>query len=110
PHDARWWTVLPVTTAGAIPSGAEVPIHRGNAKILPDSARITSMRNVMRLYRHFILAAAIVAGAAAPARADGFIAPFAGFTFGGDVASTCQSLTNCEEKRMAWGVAFGTTR
>lgn len=46
---------------------------------------------------------------ATPARAQGFISPFVGFTYGGDVAANCASLTNCEEKRMNWGVAFGTT-
>ena len=45
---------------------------------------------------------------AAPARAAGFIAPFLGFSFGGDAAN-CPSLTNCEEKRMNWGASFGTT-
>jgi opacity protein-like surface antigen len=63
----------------------------------------------MRLCRHLIIAAAVVAWAAAPAYADGFLAPFAGFNFGGDVASTCKSLTSCDEKRLTWGVAFGTT-
>jgi opacity protein-like surface antigen len=51
---------------------------------------------------------AIMAAAAAPARAQGFISPFVGFNFGGDQAANCQSLTNCEEKRLDWGVAFGS--
>jgi opacity protein-like surface antigen len=42
------------------------------------------------------------------ARADGFITPFVGFNFGGDSAN-CISLTNCDEKRVNWGVSFGTT-
>jgi hypothetical protein len=45
---------------------------------------------------------------ATPARAQGYISPFLGFTYGGDVAATCASLTSCEEKRMNWGVAFGS--
>jgi|ERR1041384_7040007 len=44
----------------------------------------------------------------ASARADGFITPFAGFNFGGDSAN-CISATNCDEKRINWGVSFGTT-
>src|SRR3954465_8693709 len=49
-----------------------------------------------------------VAGTAAPARADGFFSPFLGFGFSGDSA-TCPSLTNCEEKRLQWGAAIGST-
>lgn len=45
---------------------------------------------------------------AAPARADGFITPFIGFNFSGDSAN-CASLTNCEEKRLNWGVSIGKT-
>src|SRR5262249_39325332 len=45
---------------------------------------------------------------AAPARADGFITPYAGFNFGGDSAN-CVSLTNCDQRRVNWGVAFGGT-
>ena len=55
------------------------------------------------------IAAALVALAALPARAQGFITPYIGFNFGGDSAN-CQSLTNCEEKRTNWGVTFGSTR
>jgi opacity protein-like surface antigen len=57
----------------------------------------------------FAAAVAVCALWAAPARAQGFISPFLGFTYGGDVASHCASLTNCEEKRLDWGVAFGST-
>ena len=46
---------------------------------------------------------------ASPARAQGFIAPFIGFNFGGD-SSNCASLTNCDEKRMNFGVSLGTVR
>src|SRR5712671_6267885 len=45
---------------------------------------------------------------AAPARAQVFISPFAGYNFGGDSAN-CVSLQNCEEKRLNLGVSVGTT-
>ena len=54
------------------------------------------------------LAAALLVASARPAPAQGFIAPFLGFTYGGDVAADCASLTNCEDKRTNWGVAFGS--
>src|SRR5262249_9037340 len=43
------------------------------------------------------------------ARADGFITPFLGFNFGGDQGTNCASLTNCQDKRLNWGVGLGTT-
>src|SRR5262245_32024607 len=52
--------------------------------------------------------AALLAGSAAPARAEGFITPYLGFNFGGDSAN-CISISNCEEKRINWGVTFGST-
>jgi len=44
---------------------------------------------------------------AAPASAQSFIAPFLGFNYGGDVSNICASLTNCDDRRSNWGVAFG---
>lgn len=63
----------------------------------------------MKTIRFAALSALLAAWPAAPASAQGFISPFLGFTYGGDVAANCASLTNCEEKRTNWGVAFGTT-
>jgi opacity protein-like surface antigen len=57
----------------------------------------------------FAIAATLFAVSAAPARGQGFITPFLGFSYGGDVAATCASLTECEEKRANWGVGFGAT-
>ena len=57
--------------------------------------------------RILVLAAALVAWTVAPARADNFISPFVGFNFGGDSAN-CASLTNCDEKRLNWGVSLGS--
>jgi hypothetical protein len=56
-----------------------------------------------------VFVAIVLLATVRPAHADGYIAPFAGFNFGGDVASHCQSLTNCEDKRLTYGVAFGAT-
>jgi opacity protein-like surface antigen len=58
--------------------------------------------------RILILAAALIAWTVAPARAQGFISPFAGFNFGGDSAN-CVSLTNCSERRLNWGASLGKT-
>jgi opacity protein-like surface antigen len=55
------------------------------------------------------LAVGLVAAAANPVRAEGFIAPYVGFNFGGDSAN-CASFSNCEEKRLNWGVTFGSTQ
>ena len=45
--------------------------------------------------------------AARPARAEGFIAPFAGFSFGGE-ALNCANLATCEQRRANWGISLGT--
>jgi hypothetical protein len=58
--------------------------------------------------RILVLVAALVGCSVLPARAQGFISPFAGYNFGGDSAN-CVSLQNCEEKRLNLGVSFGTT-
>jgi opacity protein-like surface antigen len=39
------------------------------------------------------------------ASAQGFVAPFIGFDFGGD--SGCPEISECEDKNNNWGVAFG---
>lgn len=62
----------------------------------------------MRRFVQTACAAALMALASTPARADGFITPYWGYNFGGDSAN-CVSLTNCEEKRTNWGVSFGAT-
>src|SRR6187401_2998690 len=58
--------------------------------------------------RTLTLAVVILAGAAAPVRADGFITPFYGFNFGGDSASNCQAFARCDEKKKNFGVSLGT--
>jgi opacity protein-like surface antigen len=57
--------------------------------------------------RTLTLAVVILAGAAAPVRADGFVTPFYGFNFGGDSAN-CPTFRECDEKRKNFGVSFGT--
>src|SRR5262249_24003080 len=87
------------------------------AKNPPDSEPIRTEGILLRMSRRFemkglrlaALAALFSAASAVPARADGFITPFLGFNFAGDQAANCASLTNCEDKRLDWGVAFGTT-
>jgi opacity protein-like surface antigen len=39
------------------------------------------------------------------AHADGFISPLIGFNFGGD--ASCQTASNCEDKRLNFGVGLG---
>jgi opacity protein-like surface antigen len=55
-----------------------------------------------------IVAAMFVAFHATPARADGFLSPFLGFNYGGD-STNCERLTSCDDKRVNWGVALGST-
>jgi opacity protein-like surface antigen len=39
------------------------------------------------------------------ANAEGFVSPIFGYNFGGD--SGCPHITNCEDKHLNWGIAFG---
>jgi opacity protein-like surface antigen len=50
--------------------------------------------------------AGVVAAAPGDAHAQGFIAPFVGFAFGGDAG--CQTAGDCEDKNNNIGVAIGT--
>ena len=52
------------------------------------------------------LAIGLTIGAATPARAQTFISPLIGYTFGGD--SGCPSLSGCQEKKLAGSVSIGT--
>ncbi len=63
----------------------------------------------MRALYVVVIAAVLTSASAAPAQADGFITPYIGFNFGGDSATYCASLSNCEDKRTNWGVTFGST-
>jgi opacity protein-like surface antigen len=67
------------------------------------------MRPTMsRILRCLALAAlSTLTTLAVPARAhaDGFISPLIGFDFGGD--ASCQTASNCEDKRLNFGVGLG---
>src|SRR5258706_6304086 len=52
------------------------------------------------------LTAALVAASAGDARAQGFISPLIGYDFGGE--ANCPQISNCQDKRMNYGVALGT--
>lgn len=64
----------------------------------------------MRTRRLGAFAIAVLVATATPVRAQGFITPFLGFNFGGDSAANCATLRDCEQKRLNWGVAFGSAR
>jgi opacity protein-like surface antigen len=49
--------------------------------------------------------ALVVAASATEARAQGFVSPFIGYNFGGDAG--CPDVTDCEDKNLNVGVAFG---
>ncbi|OFW18841.1 MAG: hypothetical protein A3H97_14320 [Acidobacteria bacterium RIFCSPLOWO2_02_FULL_65_29] len=51
------------------------------------------------------MAIGVILGTATEGRAQGFISPFIGFDFGGDAG--CPNLSNCEDKKINVGVAFG---
>ena len=69
------------------------------------SQLITSMTAYTRSIAAFTVAA--LTATARPAYSEGFLTPFVGFNFGGDSAN-CLSLSNCDEKRLNWGLSFGT--
>jgi opacity protein-like surface antigen len=46
-----------------------------------------------------------IVGAAGNARAESFISPLIGFNFGGD--SGCPTVTDCEDKRLNFGIGLG---
>jgi opacity protein-like surface antigen len=52
-----------------------------------------------------IVAVLMCLGIAQAAHAQGFVSPFVGYNFGGDAG--CPQITNCEDKRVNWGVGFG---
>jgi opacity protein-like surface antigen len=52
-----------------------------------------------------LFAALFLFAGARPALAQGFISPFIGYNFGGDAG--CPEITNCQDKRADYGVAFG---
>jgi opacity protein-like surface antigen len=66
------------------------------------------MLNHVRVRFWFALVAlsvTLVAASATDARAQGFISPLIGYDFGGD--ASCPQISNCQDKRMNYGVALG---
>ena len=59
-----------------------------------------------RLFAVAVLTAAMTLASAPAAHAQGFIAPFIGYDFGGD--SGCFDVDDCEDKNLNAGVAFGS--
>ena len=62
----------------------------------------------MKLASTLVAASAIVLTLTGTATAQAFFSPFAGYNFGGDSVN-CASFSNCEDKRMNIGMAFGST-
>ena len=54
-----------------------------------------------------VLALALIVGAPTYARAQAFVSPFIGYDFGGD--ASCPQITNCENRKLNFGVSLGTT-
>jgi opacity protein-like surface antigen len=65
------------------------------------------MREMLAVRRWWIplLAVVVIIGSARSSSAQGFISPFLGYNFGGDAG--CPEITNCEDKHVNYGVAFG---
>src|SRR5436189_4746407 len=64
-----------------------------------------SAEGFVRYSRIVAFTVAALAAAVVPAKADGFITPYLGYNFGGDSAN-CQSLSNCDEKQLNFGVSL----
>jgi opacity protein-like surface antigen len=68
------------------------------------SARESSLTKSSLLF--VLISTVVVLGAAAPARAEGFVSPYLGYNFGGD--ASCPKISGCEDKRLNVGAALGT--
>jgi hypothetical protein len=60
----------------------------------------------MRLLRVLALLAAVLAAVPAPARADGYIAPFIGANFGGDIGQPL-NVSLKDRNRLTYGATLG---
>jgi opacity protein-like surface antigen len=65
------------------------------------------MHSTRRLAQILFVTAFLSMGLATSAAAEGFIVPFIGYNFGGDAGAGCQQITNCDDKRVDYGVALG---
>jgi len=64
-------------------------------------------QNFARVARSFVLCAFVLAVGGRSARADTFLTPFVGVSFGGG-ALNCASLAGCSQQQRSWGVSAGT--
>ena len=64
-----------------------------------------SNRTTTRPFLVPLFAVLFLFAGARPGQAQGFISPFIGYNFGGDAG--CPEITNCEDKRLNYGVSFG---
>jgi len=83
--------------------GLHIPNHLYLILVSGDNQ---SKEKPVPLLRHLAAAAILLTVTAVPARADGLIVPFIGFSFGGDSSATCATVTNCKEKRTNYGVSL----
>jgi opacity protein-like surface antigen len=65
--------------------------------------RVTTVAG--RSVRVALVSVAILLGAANPSFSQAYISPLIGYNFGGDAG--CPEISNCEDKNLNWGVAFG---
>ena len=64
-----------------------------------------ALRRVARQLAAAAFSALCTLGLPAQAHAEGFISPLIGFDFGGD--ASCPAVSNCENKRLNFGVGLG---
>jgi opacity protein-like surface antigen len=79
-----------------------------NGPILAAGRReVTSMHasTIRRAITSSALTMLFLLSVSSVATAQAYISPFIGFNFGGD--SGCPEISNCEDKKRNWGVAFG---
>jgi opacity protein-like surface antigen len=65
-----------------------------------------SARLFTRLSLPILFAILLCAVSARESRGQGFVSPLIGFNFGGDAG--CPEIDDCEDKKINWGVSFGS--
>src|SRR6516165_1420065 len=88
--------------ASILLSTSETGLTTGSA--LPLGAKMTTDKHRVRLVP-CLLAFILVAGWAGTARAQGYLAPFIGFNFGGD--ANCPQIAGSQDKRLNFGIGIG---
>jgi opacity protein-like surface antigen len=80
------------------------------AKLLQGDKRVEEILKILPLRPSLACSALTIVltfGLATEAHAQGFISPLIGFNFGGD--ASCPDVTNCQDKRLNYGVSLGVT-